>query len=133
MRAVISILLAGIVAVHSAGGLCWQCVDVQASCPKSPVAATGCTCHRAAEAPSDGEGVGDSDSSCEFECAGTCRYLQTERVSVEQPDMPWIATLSLDHGTIPSQSVFDIFERSAIARGSHPPLRLHLFHGLLLI
>ena len=134
MHAAVSILLAAILTVHSVGGLCWQCADVPASCPNSPVATTVCHCHRGAEAPSDSAALGESDSRCEFECTGTCRYLQIERVSVEQPaDTLWIAEVPPESGAIPSQSVFDIFERSALARGGHPPLRLHLFHGLLLI
>lgn len=134
MHSVVSILLAGCLAVHSVGGLCWQCAEVQASCTKSPVATSVCNCHRAAEAKSERETVAGSDSCCEFECTGSCRYLQIVRVTVEQPaNTLWIAALPLDHGTISSQSVFDIFERSAIAHGGHPPLRLHLFHGLLLI
>jgi len=134
MRAAVSILLAAILTVHSVGGLCWQCADVPASDVESPVAVTVCHCQRSAETPSGSETVRESNSSCEFECTGTCRYLQVGRVTVEQPtDTLWIAALPLDYAAIPSQSVFDIFERSAIAHGGHPPLRLHLFHGLLLI
>lgn len=134
MHSAVSILLAVVFAVHSVGGLCWQCADVQAGCPKASAAASSCCCHRAAEAPSEGSAIADADSCCEFECTGTCHYLQIVRVTVEQPaDTLWVAVLPLAHATIPSQSVFDIFERSAIARGGLPPLRLHLVHGLLLI
>ena len=134
MHAAVSILLAVIVTVHSVGGLCWQCADVPAGCSNSPAATTICNCHRSAEVPSGGETVRESDSSCEFECTGTCRYVQTVRLTVEQPaDTLWIAELPPESSAIPGRSVFDIFERSALARGGHPPLRLHLFLGLLLI
>lgn len=134
MHSAVSILFAGLLAVHSVGGLCWQCADVQASCPKSPVATSVCNCHRAGEPTSERDTVADADSCCEFECTGSCRYLQIVRVTVEHPsDTFWIAAMPLPSGETPSRSVFDVFERSAIARGGHPPLRLHLFHGLLLI
>lgn len=134
MHSAVSILLAVVVAVHSVGGLCWQCADVQASCSNSPIATSSCSCHRAAEVPSEGSTIAGADSCCELECTGTCRYLQIVRVTVEQPaDTLWIAAMPLPNGETPSRSVFDVFERSAIARGGHPPLRLHLFHGLLLI
>lgn len=134
MRAAVSILLATLLTVHSVGGLCWQCADVQAGCPISPVATSVCNCHRPAEPTSECDIVAGSDSCCEFECTGTCRYLHPTRVAIEQrADAQWVALDPLDLVAIPVQSVFDIFERGAIARGGHPPLRLHLFHGLLLI
>lgn len=134
MHSAVSILLAVVVAVHSVGGFCWQCTDVQASCLKAPVATSVCNCHRAAESTIGRDTVEGSDSCCEFECTGSCRYLQIVRVTVEQSaGTLWIAAMSLPSCETPSRSIFDVFERSAIARGGHPPLRLHLFHGLLLI
>lgn len=134
MHAAVSILLAALLSVHSVGGLCWQCENVQDSCAECPVTTTVCNCHRTADVPTEDEICVESSSSCELECTGTCRYLQLARVTVEQfADTQWVAALPPGFEAVPSQSVFDIFERSAIARGGHPPLRLHLFHGLLLI
>jgi hypothetical protein len=134
MHGVSSILLAGILAVHSAGGLCWQCADMQASCPKTSTNACDCCCHEPADGPSDGRGLDVPEPACAFECTGTCRFLQPVRVSVEESaSTPWVAILPLDESGVAEQSLFDALERSAIPRGGHPPMRLHLFHGLLLI
>jgi hypothetical protein len=134
MHTAVSILLAGVLTVHSVCGLCWHCVDAEASCPKTPAATTVCNCHRAAEVPSGSDAFRDADSCCQFECTGTCHYLQIERVTIEQSaDTLWIAALPVDGSAIQPQTVFDIFERGAIAHGGYPPLRLHLVHGLLLI
>ncbi|MBL9084994.1 MAG: hypothetical protein JNK76_24535 [Planctomycetales bacterium] len=134
MHTAFSILLAGIVTVHSVAGLCWQCAEMPAGCQESPGTATVCHCHRSSEESHRSEAAFQADSDCDFECTGTCRYLQSERPTVEQPtDMPWIAELPPEIGAIQSRSVFDVFERGALARGGHPPLRLHLVHGLLLI
>lgn len=134
MRAAVSILLAAIVTVHSVGGFCWQCAETRASCSTCPVATAVCDCHQKTATGGDGDSVGDSNSECELECTGTCRYLNPVRVTFDQPaDTHWVAVLPPEFVVIPGRSVFDDFERTVIARGGHPPLRLHLFHGLLLI
>jgi len=132
MRPVISTLLALLLAVHAAFGLCWRCAEVEAV--DSTTVSCCCGCHTAPESADNRAVSLVCAKACQFECSGTCRFLKPERTSIEQPAaMQWIANITDAPQTTLSRSSVDSFQNGVPGSGGSPSLRLHLLHGLLLI
>jgi hypothetical protein len=134
MRTVFAGLLALSLVIHAAIGCCWFCAhpDACSSCLQaSDVQGPDC-CHRHSGAPQrDGtHGPCKSRSGCR----GLCIYLPAQKVQVGK----LLVLVPIDFAAIGSTSPnspgnAELSANLARKFVPEPPLRLHLFHRILLI
>lgn len=130
MHAFFSISLACLLFLQAVSGWCWQCPHDCMPCGDRVAQPTKSCSHDC-----DHEQQSEGPCKCNLECHGICTYLQPEKTQVDSP----VELVSWDIVAITTAST-DLAHGSALAwelaqsRGElEPPLRLHLFHQVLLI
>ena len=134
MHAFLSILMAGLLFIQGVTGWCWQrqrqCVQCDECAARAPGLAQCCAHDGAKEQQPEQPG-----RPCEHKvlCRGCCTYLLPEKTQIDAADWGHL----LCFAAIPAAEEF--FPPSsfwAFACGPvelKPPLRLHLYHQVLLI
>ena len=129
MQALSSISMACLLFLQAVSGCCWQreCVDGAATItPPTKRCADDCHDTQHSQKPCEGK----------LECHGVCTYLMPERTLVDSSD----GSVSLDVVFLPalasSHVTLSVASGWVFAHGPstvEPPVRLHLFHQVLLI
>ena len=133
MREIVSSLMAVLLFIQAASGWCWQprrdCWQCSIPVAKVSQPCCGHDCEggqgKQPQAPCDHK----------LECHGICTYVLPERTQIDSSD----SVASLDfvavHATAAIALTTDVvrWELGQCSLDSKPPLRLHLYHQVLLI
>jgi len=144
MRAVISVTVAAVIALHTVLGCCWhhahESVDVilQAKA-KSTEPVKTCRCHGRSKQRSQNSERNDSQrrgskKSCPTPCGEKCDTVALSRVQQDDATMLTLVNVlyTLDQ-PLPTLAVQTSHAEVEDGSVDLPPLRLHLLHQLLLI
>ena len=133
MRTVFASLLSVLLVVHAAVGCCWYCAHPEScqSCRQTTDSHCSGCCHR-----HDGPQHKGSHGPCKSRsgCQGLCTYLPAQKVQIGrllvQAPMDFAV---IDSAVSHSPALAELSINVARQRLFEPPVRLHLFHQILLI
>jgi|GEM_PF-4049109 len=136
MRAVSSILMAGLLLIQAVSGWCWHSARDYArlGTSASPKAWSVSCCDGDCEGTQDGEPSQDP-CKCRLECSGICTFVPPEKTQIDAP----LLAVGFDHLAV-SPALADSLALSTRwtqvvfgASKTEPPLRLYLLHQSILI
>lgn len=132
MRTAFLILVTASLFIHAALGCCWH-NTCAAACDGSPVLAAA---HGSCGSDHDGapgEHHSHHPSKGHSHCHATCIYLPVQKTQVDknQPHVAIdiVASAAIGHSQVAAQC----FEQASRESAARLPVRLHLFHQILLI
>ena len=127
-------ILASSLIIHAVLGCCWHHAHEAAECNESPLTlaqATGCE-HDHGDSEDEHQPRGPFKSRSH--CHGICSYLPAHKTQVDKDQSVALLDFAAEAGELArSQAVAQPFAAGNGAFGAPPPLRLHLYHQILLI
>jgi hypothetical protein len=138
MQAIFSNLVAASLFIHAMIGCCWHHAHDSSCCDESPaeqVVETNC-CHHDHGDRNDTPLGEPSHAPCQGQshCQGLCNYLPVQKTQLDTVDL----SVPLDYAII-APATYEIQVAALLhmervhETAAKPPMRLHLFHQILLI
>ena len=131
MNVILSMVMSGLLLIHAVLGCCWHHAH---TCARHDSAAEHAepldTCCKDHQCPAEHEGP----CNCRIECHGVCIYMTSQKVQIDctQLVIPF-EFVAIEGSFVDPQAAKPLREALGRAIAALPPLRLHLFHQILLI